>query len=379
MSISETLVQRPRTFQERTYTFDSLNLRRGGKLSPVTIAYTTWGKLNEAKDNAILIPPGLAMGTFVHNEEDPDGHLGWWNIIIGPGRPLDTTRFFIICPNPLAGCDGSTGPYSINPATQQPYRMDFPLITIHDIVETQRRLIEYLGIQCLEMVIGCSFGGQQAMEWAVAYPDLMKKVIVIGATDAMTPLAVAWNEIGCQMIKIDPRWKNGNYSPSDEKILGGLALARMLALTTYLGEEMLEERFGREITLDLVIPNPSETQDMGERFTVENYLYYLGGNFACRFDANSYLYLSRAMNLYNVSDGYTSLEEALGCIKSRMFFIGSSSDILFPTARVRQLAEKAQACGVDARYWELQSPLGHNAFTSEGDQMREALWSFMSI
>ncbi len=377
MSISETLVHRPRTFQERTYTFDSLDLQRGGKVGPVTISYTTWGKLNEARDNAILIECGFTQGTFVHDEENPDGHWGWWNIIIGPGCPLDTTRFFIICPNPLGGCDGSTGPSSINPATQQPYGMDFPLVTVRDIVETQRRLIEHLDIQCLEMVIGHSFGGQQALEWAVAYPDLVKKVVVVGAAEALHPLGLAWMEIGCQIIKMDPRWQNGNYSPSDEKAVGGLALARMLLLTICFSEEMLEKRFGRETTPDLVIPSPSGTPDMGERFAVENYLYYLGGTFAYDFDPNCYLYLSRAFILYNVSEGYTSLEEALSRIKSRLLFIGSSSDMLFPAARVRRLAEKVQACGVDARYWELQTPFGHNAFVSEGDQMREALWGFI--
>jgi len=379
MSTSETPVQRLRTFQDGTYTFDSLDLQRGGKFGPITIAYSTWGTLNEAKDNAILIPAGLTNNTFVHDEEDPDSRNGWWNVIIGPGRPLDTTRFFIICTNALGGCYGSTGPSSINPATQQPYRMDFPLITVHDIVETQRRLIEHLGIQCLAMVIGHSLGGQQALEWAVAYPDLMKKVVVGGATDAATSLGLAWLETGRQIIKIDSRWQNGNYSLTDEKPLSGLVVAQMLALTTYFSEEMLEQRFGREITLDQVVPSPSETEDMGERFTLENYLYHVARTIANRFDANSYLYLSRAGNLYNVSDGYTSVEEALNRIKSQIFFIGSSSDMLFPAAHVRRFAEKAQACGIDARYWELQTPLGHIAFTSEGAQMVEALWSFMEI
>jgi homoserine O-acetyltransferase len=314
----------------------------------------------------------------VHDEENPDGHGAWWNIIIGPGRPLDTTRFFIICPNPLGGCDGSTGPSSINPATQQPYGMDFPLVTVHDVVETQRRLIEHLGIQCLEMVIGTSFGGQQALEWAVAYPDLVRKVVVGGTAEALHPLGVAWMEIGRQIIRLDPHWQNGNYALSDEKPLAGLAISRMLLLTTCFSEEMLEKRFGRQTTPDLVIPNPSGDWDMGERFMVENYLFYLGGTFAYDFDANSYLYLSRAFTLYNVSDDHISLEEALSRIKSRVLFIGSSSDMLVPATHVRRLAEKAQACGVDARYCELQTPFGHNAFVSEQAQMCEALWNFMS-
>lgn len=373
----ETLALQLRTFQKHTYTFDSLDLRRGGKLSPVTVGYSTWGKLNEAKDNAILVACGLAVDTFAHDEEHPDSHTAWWNNIIGPGLPLDTTRYFIICPNPLAGCDGSTGPYSINPATQQPYGMTFPLITVHDIVETQRKLIEHLDIQSLEMVIGGSFAGQQTLEWAVAYPDLMKKAVVIGAAEVMTSLALAWQEIACQIIQIDPRWKNGDYPLSDEKPVGGLAIARMLALTTYFSEEHFDRRFGREITHDLVIPTPSQTKDMGERFTIENYLYYVGGTFAYDFDPNSYLYLSRAMNLYNVSDGYASLEDALSRIKSQILFIGCNSDMFISAARVRRLAEKAQACGVDARYWELQTPLGHGAFRGEAAQMREALWSFI--
>src|SRR5258708_6614819 len=266
MSISERTTRQSRTYQQGTYTFDSLDLQRGGKLSPITIAYSTWGKLNEAKNNAILVPSTLTSDTFVYDEENPDySSDAWWNFMVGPGRPLDTTRFFIICPNPLGGCYGSTGPSSINPATQQPYGMDFPLVTVRDIVETQRKLIEHLGIERLEMVIGGSFGGQQALEWAVTYPDLMKKVVVVEATATMTTLTLLWSEVSRQIIKIDPRWKHGSYYTSDEKPLGGLALARMLALTTYFSEEQLGERFGRKITLNSLVPSPSETEDMGER------------------------------------------------------------------------------------------------------------------
>jgi homoserine O-acetyltransferase len=378
MNIAERLVQQSRTYQKGTYTFDSLNLQKGENLSPITIAYSTWGKLNEAKSNAILVASTLTSDTFVHDEENPGySWEAWWNFIVGPGRPLDTTRFFIICPNSLGGCYGSTGPSSINPATQQPYGMDFPLVTVRDIVETQRRLIEHLGIQHLEMVIGGSFGGQQALEWAVAYPDLMKKVVVIEATATMATLGLIWGEIGRQIIKIDPRWRHGSYYTSDEKPLGGLALARMLALTTYFSEELLDERFGRKITLNSLIPSPSETEDMGERFTVENFLYHMGGTFASYFDPNSYLYLSHASNHYDVSESYTSLEEALKRIKSQILFVASSSDMLFPAAHVRRLAEKVQACGGDAYYWELQSSHGHDAFLREEKQMLEALWSFM--
>ncbi len=332
-----------RTHQEGIYTFHDLSLRRGAFLDSITIAYDTWGRLNEAKDNAILIPPTLTADRLVHDEEDPEGNgMAWWNTIVGPGRPIDTLRYFIICPNSLGGCFGSTGPSSLNPHTQRPYAMSFPLVTVHDIVETQRRLIEHLGIQCLHMVIGGSFGGQQALEWAVAYPDLVKKVVVVEAAETMTALSIAWCEIGRQALKLDSLWKNGDYYSTEEKPFGGLAIARMLALTTYLSEQALEERFGREITTSIVIPTPSQTPDMGERYKVENYLYHLSRTFSHDFDPNSYLYLSRAMNLYDASDGYPSLETALSRIKSTMLFIGSRSDLLFPAACVRLLAEKVR-------------------------------------
>ncbi|HTK07559.1 MAG TPA: homoserine O-acetyltransferase [Ktedonobacteraceae bacterium] len=369
--------QSVRTHQEGLYTFDGFPLRRGEHLGPITIAYDTWGRLNETKDNVILIPPTLTADTLVHDEEDPEGNgVAWWNNIVGPGRPIDTSRYFVICPNALGGCFGSTGPSSLNPHTQKPYGMSFPLVTVHDIVKTQRMLIEHLGIQRLEMVIGGSFGGQQALEWAVAYPELVKKVVVVEAAEKMTALSMAWCEIGRQVVKLDPLWKNGDYS-SEEKPSGGLAIARMLALTTYLSEQMLEERFGREITTWNVIPTPSQTSDMGERYEVENYLFYLGGTFSYNFDPNSYLYLSRAMNLYDVSDGYPSLETALSRIKSKMLFIGSRSDLLFPAACVRQLAKKVRQCGADTSYWELDTSLGHDAFLREKEQMQNALWSFM--
>jgi homoserine O-acetyltransferase len=378
-SVEECSIQLTPADTMYTCTFDHLPLQRGGQLGPITLAYETWGTLNAEGDNAILITHALTGNSHAHDVERPDDpKAAWWNPLIGPGRPFDTSRYFVICSNVLGGCAGSTGPSSLDPRTGQPYAMRFPVITIRDMVQAQRKLIERLGVRRLALVAGGSIGGQQALEWAVAYPELVEKVAVVAATAALTAQAIAFSEVERQAIMADPAWRGGNYTPG-EGPASGLAIARMLAMITYQSEEAMEMRFGRNPASPLRrsgVPSPSRYPDMGERFDVENYLYYQGQSLVQRFDANSYLYISRAMDLYDVSEGYPSLETALRRIRSKALFIGIRSDFLFPAAHVRNLAESVLAVGGDAIYKELDSPHGHDAFLKEWEQMIAVLQQF---
>jgi homoserine O-acetyltransferase len=356
-----------------SYTFDSLPLQRGGQFGPITLAYETWGTLNATRDNAILIVHALTGSSHAYDEERPgDAKAAWWNPLIGHGRPFDTSRYFVICSNVLGGCYGSTGPSSLDPCTKRPYGMRFPVVTIRDIVHAQQRLIEHLGVRQLAMVAGGSIGGQQALEWAVAYPELVQKVAVVAATASLTAQAVAFSEVQRQTIMADPRWLGGNYEPGRGPD-AGLAIARMLAMITYQSEESMELRFSRQPASRGIVSAPSGWTDFGGRFDVEDYLYYQGTSLVRRFDANSYLYISRAMDLYDISDGYPSLEAALRRVRSKALFIGIRSDFLFPAAHVRWLAGQVRSLGGDATYVELDSPHGHDAFLKEWEQMTGAL------
>ncbi len=355
------------------YTFDTLPLHLGGQFGPVTVAYETWGTLNAAGDNAVLITHALTGNSHAHDPENPDDtKIAWWNPLIGPGRFFDTSRYFVICSNILGGCYGTTGPSSIDPDTGQPYGMRFPVITIRDMVETQRRLIEHLGAKRLYMVAGGSIGGQQALEWAIAYPDLVKNVIVVAATAALTAQAIAFSEVQRQAILSDPQWQKGDYTPGQGPE-AGLSIARMLAMITDQSEEGMELRFARQPARKQDVTPPSGFTGFTDQFDVEGYLYYQGQSLVRRFDPNSYLYISRAMDLYNVSEGYPSLEDALSRLRSKALFIGIRSDFLFPAARVRWLADQATAAGSNAIYAELDSPHGHDAFLKEWKQMTNAL------
>jgi homoserine O-acetyltransferase len=359
--------------QVKTFTFDALPLQLGGQFGPVTLAYETWGTLNEAGDNAVLITHALTGDTHAHDAEHPhDTKVAWWNPLIGHGRFFDTSRYFVICSNILGGCYGSSGPSSLNPQTGQPYGMRFPVVTIRDMVDAQRKLVEHLGVRRIQMVAGGSIGGQQALEWAVSSPELVEKAIVVAATASLTAQAIAFSEVQRQAILSDPRWQNGNYSSGDGPE-AGLAIARMLSMITYQSEESMELRFARHAARRGDIVSPSGYSNLGKRFDVEGYLYYQGNALVKRFDANSYLSISRAMDLYDVSEGYPSLEAALRRVRSKMLFIGIRSDLLFPAARVRWLAEQVSAVGGDVTYVELDSPHGHDAFLKEWKQMTAAL------
>ncbi|HZU66329.1 MAG TPA: homoserine O-acetyltransferase [Ktedonobacteraceae bacterium] len=356
-----------------THTFDSLPLQLGGQLGPITLAYETWGTLSATRDNAILITHALTGSSHAHDPEHPgDPKAAWWNPLIGEGRPFDTSRYFVICSNILGGCYGSTGPSSLNPHTGRRYNMDFPVVTIRDMVNAQKRLIEYLGINQLAMVAGGSIGGQQALEWAITYPELVQSAAVVAATARLTAQAIAFSEVQRQAIMTDPLWQCGNYLPGAGPS-AGLAIARMLAMITYQSEEAMEMRFARKPATRMSVSSPSGAADLGTRFDVEDYLYYQGDALVRRFDANSYIYISRAMDLYDVSAGYPSMEAALRRLRSKLLFIGIRSDFLFPAAHVRRLAEQVRALDGNANYIELDSPHGHDAFLKEWQQMAAAL------
>ncbi len=343
----------------------ALDLELGGRIEAVTIAYRTWGRLNAAGDNAVLVLHALTGDSLAA------GPGGWWEPLIGPGRALDTDRFFVICANILGGCQGTTGPASDDPLTGRPYGMRFPLITIGDIVNTQRALVERLGVRKL-VAIGGSIGGFQALEWATRHPELVSGVVPVAATGALDAQGVAMNEIGRRAIMADPDWRGGSYAAEGVFPSHGLAIARMVGMVTYHSKESMDLRFGRNpATRPVLYPS------FGPTFDVEGYLHYHGDALTKRFDANSYLYLTRAMDLYDV--GREGGEVAwLRRIEAPVSLVGIRSDWLFPAGAIRALGNRLRQLGKDVEYHELDSPHGHDAFLKEWEQMTEAIGPFVS-
>ncbi|MDA8236046.1 MAG: homoserine O-acetyltransferase [Clostridia bacterium] len=341
-------------------------LTSGERLGPIDVAYETYGQLNGSGDNAILICHALtgsahAAGGYSETFKSE----GWWDSLIGPGKPFDTNRYFIVCSNILGGCYGTTGPASINPAIGQPYGMSFPVVTVRDMVRVQRQLLRYLGVKRLVTVAGGSMGGMQAIEWAVTYPDFMDGVICLAAAGRLYPQAIAFNEVGRRAIMLDPKWNCGNYYPGQGPV-DGLALARMIGTITYKSDESMNKRFGRKLCSD----DEECLFKFDEKFQVEDYLHYHGGALVKRFDANSYLYLTKAMDLHDISLGYNSYEEALSSIKASMLVVGISSDILFPTYQQKEIVDIMQKHNLEAHYYEIDSPHGHDGFLIEFDKIK---------
>jgi homoserine O-acetyltransferase len=345
----------------------------GGYLEEVTLAYETWGELDSSGENAVLIVHALTGDSHcAGGVSEAYRRGGWWDEMVGPGRPVDTDEHFVVCSNVLGGCSGSTGPASVDPETDRPYGMRFPIITIRDIVRTQKRLLDNLGVRRLEVVIGGSIGGQQALEWAVEFPDFVEKAVPVAATGALGPQGLGMSEIGRRAIMADPDWQGGDYYGTGRYPETGLAIARMAGMLTYQSAEGQWERFGREEAT-----RPALHEEFGGRFEVESYLHYQGRDLTGRFDANSYLYLTRAMDLYDVGAGYASHEEAYERIRAEVLFVGISSDWLFPAREVRAAAELAKAAGAEAHYEEIESPNGHDAFLKDWDELRVAVGPFL--
>ena len=345
----------------------------GGYLEEVTLAYETWGELDSSGENAVLIVHALTGDSHcAGGVSEAYRRGGWWDEMVGPRRPVDTDEHFVVCSNVLGGCSGSTGPASVDPETDRPYGMRFPIITIRDIVRTQKRLLDNLGVRRLEVVIGGSIGGQQALEWAVEFPDFVEKAVPVAATGALGPQGLGMSEIGRRAIMADPDWQGGDYYGTGRSPETGLAIARMAGMLTYQSAEGQWERFGREEAT-----RPALHEEFGGRFEVESYLHYQGRDLTGRFDANSYLYLTRAMDLYDVGAGYASHEEAYERIRAEVLFVGISSDWLFPAREVRAAAELAKAAGAEAHYEEIESPNGHDAFLKDWDELRAAVGPFL--
>lgn len=353
-----------------------LHLECGRQLSEVVLCYEAFGQLSPEGDNAILVCHALTGDSHVAGRYDPaDRKPGWWDEAVGPGKPLDTDRYFVICSNVLGGCQGSTGPSSINPDTGRPYGLEFPVITARDMVRAQARMLDQLGVGRLVAVIGGSLGGMQTLEWAVTYPDRMKGVIPIGGAGRFHPQGIAFNEVQRQAILHDPGFLGGQYYGTPGPV-HGLATARMLGMITYRSDESMWQQFGREI-------RPGRTElplaaDFGGAYQVESYLHYQGDALVKRFDANSYLYLSRAMDLQDIGRGFDSYEAAHGAIRARVLSVGIRSDLLFPPYLQKETVKLVRAAGGQAEYMELDSPWGHDAFLVDFGKIAGAIRSFLA-
>jgi homoserine O-acetyltransferase len=349
----------------QTIEIGALDLELGGRLPSVTIAYRTWGRLNQARDNAILVLHALT------GDSRAAGEGGWWEPLIGSERAIDTDRAFVICMNILGGCQGSTGPTWTDPLTGRPYAMRFPLITIGDMVNAQRRGIELLGITKV-IAIGGSIGGFQALDWATRHPDLVRASAPLASNGALGPQGIALNEAGRRAVMADPNWRGGEYLSEGVFPAEGLAIARMIAMATFHSRESMEMRFGRRQAT-----RPGLYPSFGGVFDVEGYIHYHGAAIVRRFDANSHLYLTRAMDLYDVArDG--GEEFWLRKIDAPMLLMGISSDWLFYSqAEIEPLANRIAALGKEVTFTEIQSPNGHDAFLKDWDPLTEIVKPFI--
>jgi homoserine O-acetyltransferase len=348
-----------------------LQLEGGSKLAPVRIAYETYGRLNREKSNAILICHALSGDAHAAGFHQGDAKPGWWDIAIGPGKGFDTNKYFIICSNVLGGCRGSTGPSSIDPGTGRPYGTTFPVITIRDMVNAQKLLVEHLGITDLLAVAGGSMGGMQALQWAVSYPDSMKRVIVIASTACSTPQQIAFNAVGRRAITSDPAWQGGDYYGS-EPPSRGLALARMVGHITYLSDDAMLSKFGRKLK-----DKDKVGFDFTTDFQVESYLYHQGDSFVKRFDPNSYLYVTKAIDYFDLTAD-RSLIAGLSAVKAKVLVVGVSSDWLYPAYQSQEIVTALSASNIKVHYGEIRSSYGHDAFLLEGGQVNYMLKSFFN-
>lgn len=351
---------------------NTLLLDSGVHLGPVTLAYETYGKLDKDAANAILITHALSGDAHVAGYHHPeDKKPGWWDSMVGPGKAFDTQKYFVICSNVIGGCQGSTGPSSINPVTGKHYALEFPIITIGDMVKCQRELVRHLGITKLLAVAGGSMGGMQALEWATRFPDDVESVMCIASTHYSGAQQIAWDAVGRHAIQADSAFNAGQYydGPHPER---GLAIARMLAHITYLSEESMKSKFGRTLR-----NAESLSFDFDSEFSVETYLDYQGEQFVNRFDANSYLYITKAMDYFDLSARYGTLDNAMARIRARVLVLSYTSDILYPPYQSRQIVSALARNNKDVTYCNIQSEYGHDAFLLEVDVMKKILSGFL--
>jgi homoserine O-acetyltransferase len=350
-----------------------LRLDSGAVLEGVEIAYETYGELNSDKSNAVLVCHALTGDQHLASIHPVTGKAGWWDRMVGPGRPLDPERHFIICSNVLGGCMGSTGPSSIDPKTGEPYGLTFPVITIADMVRAQAMLVERLGIETLFCVIGGSMGGMQVLQWAADFPTRLFSAVSIAAAPRHSAQNIAFHEVGRQAIMADPEWKGGDYRRQGSRPQKGLAVARMAAHITYLSEPALQRKFGRELQRDGL------SWGFDADFQVESYLRHQGSSFVDRFDANSYLYITRALDYFDLAAAHGGvLAEAFRGLGSTPFLVLSfTSDWLYPTADSRTIVRALNAAGAKASFVEIDSDKGHDAFFLDEPVLDAALGGFL--
>jgi homoserine O-acetyltransferase len=337
---------------------EGLALEGGQVLKPFKIAYQSYGTLNADKTNAILVCHALTGDQHCANVHPKTGKPGWWELLIGPGRPIDTNRFFVICPNIIGGCMGSTGPASIDPATGKAYGINFPVVTIRDMVESQVRLVDHFGIDQLFAVVGGSMGGMQVLEWAACHGDRVYAAVPIATAAWHTSQNIAFHEVGRQAVMADPDWCHGNYLAEGKVPRRGLAVARMAAHITYLSEEALQQKFGRNFQ-DRMDRSFSFDAD----FQVESYLRHQGSTFVDRFDANSYLYITRAMDYFDLAARYDDvLANAFRGTKTRFCVASFTSDWLYPTRENKEIVQALNAVAANVSFVEIESDKGHDAF-----------------
>ena len=350
-----------------------LMMDAGVGLSPLTIGYQTYGALNAERTNAVLICHALTGDQHVANIHPVTGKPGWWNTLVGPGKPIDTDRYFVICSNVVGGCLGTTGPTSINPASSKPYGLDLPVVTIRDMVRAQAMLIDHLGIDTLFCVAGGSMGGMQVLQWAALYPERVFSAMPIATAARHSSQNIAFHEVGRQAIMADPEWHGGRYLEAGSRPEKGLSVARMAAHVTYLSDQALHAKFGRKLQ-DRSAPTFSFDAD----FQIESYLRYQGRSFVERFDANSYLYMTRAMDYFDLAADYGGvLANAFKNTKTRFCVASFTSDWLFPTSDSRAIVHALNAGGASVSFVEIETDKGHDAFLLDLPELIETSRGFL--
>lgn len=355
---------------------EPLHLQYGGVLERVAVAFETYGELNAAGDNAVLVCHALTGSAHAAGRNDREEVPGWWDPLIGPGKAIDTNRFYVVCSNVLGGCYGTTGPSSIDPATGHAYRTSFPRYTVRDMVAVQRRLMDKLGIKSLRAVIGGSMGGMQVLEWAATYPELVRAIAPIAIGPFHSAWAIGLNEVARRAIVSDPAWQDGSY-PLDQQPETGLGLARAIAMLTYRSFDSYEQKFGRErprAGAAVGDPRGGAVGALGASFEIAGYLRYQGVKLVKRFDANTYLYLTMAMDDYDLADGRGTVASVLMALTMPALVMGIDSDVLYPEAEAKALVERLP----NATYARIQSPHGHDAFLIEFPQVAAQLRRFLA-
>ncbi|RYE01057.1 MAG: homoserine O-acetyltransferase [Sphingomonadales bacterium] len=349
-----------------------LRLDGGALLSPVDIAYETYGALDADAGNAILICHALTGDQHVASDHPVTGKAGWWTRMVGPGKPIDTDRYFVICSNVIGSCLGSSGPATINPATGKPWGMTFPVITIRDMVRAQAMLLDHLGIERLFAVVGGSMGGMQALSWAGTFPERVAAAVVIASAARHSAQNIAFHEVGRQAIMADPNWREGDYYADGAPPAAGLAVARMAAHITYLSEAGLTAKFGRKLQ-----SREQKTFGFDADFQVESYLRHQGLSFVERFDANSYLYITRALDYFDLAEEHGTLAAAFKGSSTRFCLVSFDTDWLYPTSESRSIVHALNAAGAAASFVELSSPFGHDAFLLESPELARVVDGFL--